>query len=346
MGNRKKSTPVSKIGEFGLIDRLTSGFRTIHPSTLKGIGDDAAVLDYGGRKMVVTTDVLNEGIDFNFVYSPLKHLGYKSAVVGFSDVYAMNAMPRQMLLSVSISGKFTVEALEQFYEGIQIACKNYGVDLVGGDTSSSLTGMTIHVTVVGELDEDQATCRDGAREGDLILVSGDLGGAYMGLQVLEREKRMFESEDGIRPELSGYEYVLSRQLKPEARGDVVRSLRSLGIRPSSMIDVSDGLSSDLLHLCTNSGTGCRIFAGKIPIAGETIRVAGEFHLEPAIAALNGGEDYELILTLPPDQAEVLLKTGLVRVIGRMDAEKNGRALVFKSGQEIELKARGWNEMNQ
>jgi thiamine-monophosphate kinase len=343
MAEKKKITPLSDLGEFGLIDHLTRNLRPGQESTVKGVGDDAAVLDYKGKKMVITTDLLVEGIHFNLVYSPLMHLGYKSVIVNLSDVYAMNGHPKQVLVSLAISAKFSVEAMEQLYEGIRLACERYGVDLVGGDTTTSLTGLTISVVAMGEVEKGSLTYRNTARVNDLICVSGDLGAAYMGLQLLERERKVFsESGESIQPDLSKYDYILSRQLKPEARKDVVESLREYQIVPNAMIDLSDGLSSDLMHICKQSGLGCRIFQDRIPIADETERAAREMNIEPFIAALNGGEDYELLFTVPLNHHDKLKEIKDITMIGHITEEKAGMKFVTAQGNEIDLQAQGWN----
>jgi thiamine-monophosphate kinase len=346
MAERKKITALSELGEFGLIDHLTKDLRNQQKSTLKGVGDDAAVLDYRGKKMLVTTDLLVEGIHFNLVYTPLKHLGYKSVVVNLSDVYAMNGHPRQILVSLAVSAKFSVEAVEQLYEGIRMACGKYNVDLIGGDTTTSLTGLTISVVALGEVAKGKLVCRNTARVNDLICVSGDLGAAYMGLQLLERERKVFsETAAGIQPDLTGYDYILARQLKPEARRDIVEALHDHQIVPFSMIDLSDGLSSDLIHICKQSGLGCRIFQGKIPIAEETDRAAREMNIEPFIAALNGGEDYELLFTIPLNLQDEVMKIGNISVIGHMTEKEAGMKFVTVLGGEIMLKAQGWNSFD-
>jgi thiamine-monophosphate kinase len=343
MGEKKKATPLSGIGEFGLIRHLTSGISLKNKSSLKGVGDDAAVLDYAGKKMVLTTDLLVEGIHFNLVYSPLKHLGYKAIAVNLSDVYAMNAIPRQVLVSVAISGKFSLEAMDELYGGIKLACDNYGVDLVGGDTTSSVTGLVISVAAMGESEKGKTVFRNTARLNDLICVSGNLGASYMGLQLLERERKLFEeSGNAIQPELGGYEYILGRQLKPEARSDIIDALRDSGIVPNAMIDVSDGLSSDLLHICSQSGMGCRIFQDKIPIDQETARAAEEMNIEPFIAALNGGEDYELLFTVPLNMHDSILKIRDISLIGHITNAGEGTKFITEQGTEMELQAQGWN----
>ena len=345
MTEKKKATPISELGEFGLIEHLTKDFKTRHPSSIQGIGDDAAVLDYQGRKLVVTTDLLVEGIHFNLVYTPLQHLGYKSIVVNLSDVYAMNANPRQVTFSMAVSGKFSVEALDELYDGIKKACENYDVDLIGGDTTSSITGLTISITAIGELDQHGPVYRSTAVANDLICVSGDLGAAYMGLQLLEREKKFYdESGSSVQPELSRYDYILERQLKPEARKDIIRSFRDLGIRPSAMIDISDGLSSDLLHICRQSGLGCRIFQDKIPIHPATVKAAQEMGIEPFICALNGGEDYELLFTVPLNLYDKVLQINGVSVIGHMTEASAGTKFITSQENQIELHPQGWNHI--
>jgi thiamine-monophosphate kinase len=316
-------------------------------STVKGVGDDAAVLDYKGKKMVITTDLLVEGIHFNLVYTPLKHLGYKSVIVNLSDVYAMNGHPRQILVSLALSAKFSVEAVEQLYEGIRLACEKYGVDLVGGDTTTSVTGLTISVVAMGEVEKGRLVYRNTAKASDLICVSGDLGAAFMGLQLLERERKIFnESGEGLQPDLAGYDYILGRQLKPEARKDVIEAFQKQQIVPNAMIDLSDGLSSDLIHICRQSELGCRIFQDRIPVAEETDRAAREMNIEPFIAALNGGEDYELLFTIPLDKHEKVKKIRDISVIGHITEEAKGRKFVTTQGGEIELKAQGWNSFGE
>ena len=343
MSNSKKSlTLLSELGEFGLIEHLTSNLRTYHKSTIKGIGDDAAVLDYGDKYLVMTTDMLMDGIHFDLVYTPMKHLGYKAAVVNFSDVYAMNAHPRQLLVSIAISKKFSVEALDEFYSGLRLACERYSVDLVGGDTSSSLTGLAISITAVGEVDKDKITYRSSAKENDLICVTGDLGAAYLGLQVLEREKKIYTESVGSQPKLDEYDYILQRQLKPETQKDIIEFFEKNNIVPTAMIDISDGLSSELLHICKQSEKGCSIYQQKIPIAEQTIRAAQEFRLEPMICALNGGEDYELLFTLPLEKYDIILARNDVSIIGHITDQHAGCNLVTELGQQIPLLAQGWN----
>jgi thiamine-monophosphate kinase len=339
-----RSDEISSLGEFGLISHLTRDLVVKNNSTCKGVGDDAAVLDFQGKRVVVSTDLLAEGVHFNLVYTPLKHLGYKAAVVNFSDIYAMNAHPRQLLVSMAISRRFTISMVESLYSGIRLACDQYGVDLIGGDTTSSFTGLTISCTAIGEAPADELVYRGGADKLDLICVTGDLGGAYMGLQLLERERMLFEKEGNIQPVLEGYDYVLERQLKPEARRDIIGLFRELGIRPTSMIDISDGLSSELMHLCLNSDKGCRIYADKIPVHGETQRVAEEFNIDPVIAALNGGEDYELLFTVPVKQFEKVGNRHELTIIGHMVDAADGLKMITPQGQAITLEAQGWNSL--
>ncbi len=346
MSGKPKVTELSEMGEFQLIEHLTADIKLQHKSSLRGIGDDAAVLDYGRKKIVVTTDLLTEGIHFNLVYTPLKHLGYKAVVVNLSDIYAMNAIPRQLTVSLAVSGKFSVEALELLYSGIKLACERYGVDLVGGDTTSSITGMVISITAVGEAEKGQLVYRNTAKKDDLICVSGDLGGAYIGLQLLERERKIFESDTRIQPALEGYEYVLERQLKPEARRDIILKFREEGIKPTSLIDISDGLSSDLLHICKQSGKGCRIYQEQLPIATETRKLSREMNIEPFICALNGGEDYELLFTIPPVLSDDIRKIDGISVIGRITGKADDCKFITKEGHEIVLQARGWNTLKK
>jgi len=335
-------TPISELGEFGLIAHLTDSVKIKNSSTLKGIGDDAAVLDYNGKNILVTTDLLVEGIHFNLIYTPLKHLGYKSVVVNLSDICAMNGIPRQITVSIAISSKFSVEALEELYKGITLACEHYGVDLVGGDTSSSLTGLLISVTAVGEVQQNDIVYRNGAKENDLICVSGDLGGAYMGLQLLEREKKIFSETSQIQPDLARYDYILERQLKPEARTDIIQKLKKTGIKPTSMIDISDGLSSELLHICKNSKTGCKIYSQKIPIDIATCNMANEFNISPETAALNGGEDYELLFTVSLNDYEKIKTIKEISIIGNITKSSEGLNLITADGNFIQITAQGWN----
>lgn len=340
-----RNTEISSIGEFGLIDRLTQDFPLRNESSKTGVGDDAAVMEYGDKTVLVTTDLLLEGIHFDLRYVPLKHLGYKSAVVNFSDIYAMNGSPKQMTVSLGISSRFTVEHIEEFYSGIRLACEIYGVDLVGGDTSASVTGLVISVTCLGEADKNDIVYRSGAKETDLICVSGDLGAAYMGLQLLERENHvaagMKEGEE-FQPDFAGKEYILERQLKPEARKDIVKLLKDNGIKPTSMMDVSDGLSSELLHICKSSHTGCRIYEDKIPIDYQTAVMAEELNMNLVMTAMNGGEDYELLFTVPLTDHEKIEKIKGISVIGYITKPELGEAMVTRDGTEIPITAQGWN----
>ena len=340
----KKRTEIAALGEFGLIDRLTENLPLKNASTLKGVGDDAAILDYKEKRVLVTTDLLLEGIHFDLTYVPLKHLGYKSAVVNFSDIYAMNGQPRQITVSLGISKRFSVEDLEELYAGIRLACDIYGVDLVGGDTSASMTGLTISITCIGEGDADKTVCRNGAKENDLICVSGDLGAAYMGLQLLEREKAVFAGEKDFTPAFEGREYLLERQLKPEARKDIVAELAKRDIVPTAMMDVSDGLSSELLHICRQSGTGCRIYEERIPIDYQTAMMAEEFNMNLVTAALNGGEDYELLFTVPLTRHDDVAAMPGIHIIGHITAPSLGCCMITRDNAEITLRAQGWNSL--
>jgi len=311
-------------------------------STIKGVGDDAAVISCPDKQLVVTTDLLLEGVHFDLMYTPLKHLGYKAVVVNLSDVYAMNAQPKQITVSVGISSKITLDMLEEFYSGIYLACEKYGVDLVGGDTSTSLTGFTISITAIGEAASEEIVYRNGAQENDLICVSGDLGGAYLGLLLLEREKEVFKVNPNAQPDFKDHEYVLERLLKPEARKEIITHLKELGIKPTSMIDISDGLSSELIHICQNSHCGCKIFLERIPVDIDTGRVAEMFNIEPMTCALNGGEDYELLFTVPIEYHDIIRGNLNFTVIGHITSASEGMMAVSSSGSLIELKAQGWN----
>lgn len=338
-----KLTEISQLGEFGLIDRLTKDLPHHNPSTVRSVGDDAAVLRYPRDvDELVTTDLLVEGIHFDLTYMPLKHLGYKAAVVNFSDIYAMNGHPRQIVVSLAISSRFAVEHLEELYAGIRLACDIYGVDLVGGDTTASRSGLVISITCIGEAAPDAVVTRDGAKDTDLICVSGDLGSAYMGLQLLEREKVASKGIKDFQPEFGGKEYLIERQLKPEARRDIVTALAEAGIKPTAMMDISDGLSSELLHICKQSDTGCRIYEERIPIDYQTAIMAEELGMNLVTAALNGGEDYELLFTIPLSRHEDVSKIKGVSVIGHICKPEMGCAMVTRDGGEIELKAQGWN----
>jgi thiamine-monophosphate kinase len=338
----KKLTLLSELGEFGLIDRLTAGNDLKHSSSIKGVGDDAAVIDAGDHFIVVTTDLLVEGIHFNLIYTPLKHLGYKAIAVNLSDVYAMNAEPQQVTVSIAVSGKFSVEALEELYSGIYSACEKYNVDLVGGDTSSSLTGLTISVTAIGTVKKEDVVYRGGAEVNDLICVSGDLGAAYAGLQLLERERALYEKDSSIQPDLEGNDYIVGRQLKPEPRADVISLLREKGIKPTSMIDISDGLSSEILHICKNSDKGCRLYQDKIPIDATTAMMAGEFSIEPLICALHGGEDYELLFTVSLRDFEKIRDMKEITIIGKITEKDEKALMVTPQGNTVQLSAQGWD----
>ena len=346
MDNVKRSkTELSELGEFGLIRHLTQNIVLKNESTCKGIGDDCAVLDYKNKKIVITTDLLTEGIHFNLMYVPLKHLGYKAVTVNLSDVCAMNAIPKQITVSIAVSAKMSVEALDEFYTGIYLACEKYGVDLVGGDTTSSLTGFTISVTAVGEAEEDELVYRNGAKETDLLCVTGDLGGAYMGLQLLERENEVFKVNPKMVPQFTGYDYILERQLKPEARKDMIGIFKELGIHPTAMIDISDGLSSEILHICDQSGVGCRLYEDRLLFDNQTRRMAEELNINPLVAALNGGEDYELLFTIPVSAHEKVRNHPDISVIGHITEKGEGINLVTAGvGQLIPLQAQGWNAL--
>ena len=341
-----KRTEIATLGEFGLIRHLTEKIELKNESTVKGVGDDAAVLDYKEKQVLVTTDLLLEGIHFDLTYVPLKHLGYKSAVVNFSDIYAMNGKPKQITVSLGISKRFSVEELEEFYSGLQLACDIYGVDIVGGDTSASLTGLCISITCIGEGEKEKIVTLSGAKDTDLVCVSGDLGAAYMGLQLLEREKRVFKGEKEFTPDFAGKEYLLERQLKPEARKDIIELLDKAGIVPTSMMDISDGLSSELLHISKQSNVGCRIYEDRIPIDYQTAAMAEQFNMNLSTAALNGGEDYELLFTVPLTVHDKVSEMKGVKVIGHITRPELGNYLVGRDGGEVELKAQGWNSLNE
>ncbi|HQQ94032.1 MAG TPA: thiamine-phosphate kinase [Bacteroidia bacterium] len=337
-------TDLSELGEFGLIRHLTQHLELEQESSLKGAGDDAAVIDNKDLVTVVSTDMLVEGVHFDLSYVPLKHLGYKSVVVNLSDIYAMNAEARQILVSIGLSNRFKLSAVEELYKGMLLACKKYKVDLVGGDTTSSNSGLVISITAIGAAKKEELVYRNGAKEGDLLCVSGDLGGAYMGLQVLEREKAVFKENPKLQPDLQGKDYILERQLKPEARKDIPAYFRSMGIHPSAMIDISDGLSSEILHLCTQSDTGVELYEEKIPIDPLTYETAREFNLDPTLCALSGGEDYELLFTIPLSDYDKVKNSPDISVIGHITHAGKGRLMVSKSGTVHELTAQGWNTL--
>lgn len=342
----EKRTEIATLGEFGLISHLTEKFKIQNTSTQKGVGDDAAVLDYGKKKVLVTTDLLLEGIHFDLQYTPLKHLGYKSAIVNFSDIYAMNGQPKQITVSLGVSKRFSIEDLDEIYAGIRLACENYGVDLIGGDTSASLTGLTISITCIGEADEDKIVYRNGAQPNDLVCVTGNLGAAYMGLQLLEREKQVFAGNEHAQPDFEGKDYILQRQLKPEARRDVIAALAEKGIKPTAMMDISDGLSSELMHICSQSNTGCRIYEDKIPIDYQSAVMAEELNMNIVTCALNGGEDYELLFTASLEDYDKLIQLDNVNLVGHITKPELGLNLVGREGEELSLKAQGWNSLNK
>jgi len=345
--NNPKLTELSSLGEFGLIDHLTKNIPINHPSTVKGIGDDAAVIQPTEKKqLLVSKDLLIEGVHFDLMYTPLKHLGYKAAVVNFSDIAAMNGIPTQIVVGIGISSKYSLEAIEEIYSGIKKACEIYKVDFVGGDTTSSIAGLFISVTVIGEADKKKITYRSGAKPNDLLCVSGDLGGAYMGLLVLEREKKAFQADPNMQPELKDNDYILERQLKPEARVDIVRELDELKIIPTSMIDISDGLASEAMHLCKSSGTGCIIYEEKIPIDQLTFDTAKSFGIVPSIASLNGGEDYELLFTIDQKDYEKLKNNPNITVIGNMTEASAGEQLITPDNHSVPLEAQGWDALKK
>lgn len=337
----KKYTELSTLGEFGLISHLTKSIKIQNKSTVRGVGDDAAVLDYGNKKILVSSDMLIQGVHFDLTYTPLTHLGYKAVAVNASDIYAMNGTPRQITVSLALSNHFSVEGVEELYSGIYLACEHYGIDLVGGDTTSSRTGMCISVTVIGEADEQDIVYRNTAQENQLICVSGDLGAAYMGLQLLEREKTVFSESGATQPDFAGYEYILERQLKPEGRGDILKLLREKNIRPAAMIDVSDGLASEVMHICKDSGVGCNIYEEKIPIDYQTYKMAEELNMDATVCALSGGEDYELLFTAPLEDFETLSALPGISVIGHTCKLSEGCQLTTRDGNTFELKAQGW-----
>jgi thiamine-monophosphate kinase len=339
-------TDIASLGEFGLIKHLSQHFEIKQSSTIKGVGDDAAVIDNSGLQTLVSTDMLVEGVHFDLSYVPLKHLGYKSVIVNLSDIYAMNATPKQIVVSIAISNRFSLEAVETLYQGMLLACNKYNVDLVGGDTTSSLHGLVISITVIGTAEKTDIVYRSGAKEGELLCVSGDLGGAYMGLQVLEREKAVFKENPNLQPDLEGKDYILERQLKPEARKDIIEQLKMLGIKPGAMIDVSDGLASEVLHICEQSNLGVDLFEEKIPIDPLTYDTAREFNLDPTLCALSGGEDYELLFTIPLSDYDKIKNLPDFSIIGHLTTPSKGRQLISKSGTVHELKAQGWNHLSK
>ncbi|MFA8451260.1 MAG: thiamine-phosphate kinase [Bacteroidales bacterium] len=348
MSKSEKRTELEQLGEFGLIDELTKDFEPINDSTIKSIGDDAAVLAPTKNQRLISTDLLVEGIHFDLMYTPLKHLGYKSAVVNFSDIVAMNGTPKQMIVGLAVSNRFSLEALKELYAGFKAACKKYNVDLVGGDTTSSSSGLFISVSIVGEAPEEDVVYRSTAMQGDLLCVTGDLGGAYMGLMLLEREKKVFRESKGanIQPDLSGFDYILGRQLRPEARLDIVQALKKLDVKPTSMIDISDGLASEALHIARDSGLGVNLYEEKIPIDYSTHNMAEQFKLVPSLAALNGGEDYELLFTIDQKDYDKIKGMREITVIGHMVDKSFGENLITNDNCSIPLKAQGWDHMKQ
>ena len=343
-GKSEKKTSLSELGEFGLIKHLTKHFTINCESTEKGIGDDAAVLEFGDKQALITTDLLVEGVHFDLAYMPLKHLGYKAVMVNLSDVYAMNGTATQITVSIAISNRFSLEAVEELYAGIQLACKNYNVDLIGGDTTSSVTGLLISITAIGEVDKEEVVYRNGAKPNDLLVVSGDLGSAYLGLQVLEREKQVFQANPNMQPDLDTYSYIVERQLKPEARRDIVSLLKELNVKPTSMIDISDGLSSEILHICSQSEVGCNLYEDKIPLDPQMISTCEEFNIDSTTVALSGGEDYELLFTISQEDFPKIQANPNFTVIGHVTDKSEGAYLITRGNQKVELIAQGWNSL--
>jgi len=337
-----KRTELSSLGEFGLIDYLTKDIELFHSSTLKGVGDDAAIINPEGKKVLISTDILTEGVHFDLTFTPLKHLGYKAVMVNLSDIAAMNAIPTQIVVSIGISNRFSVQAVDEIYKGIKLACKNYKVDLIGGDTTSTAAGLVINITAIGLADEDKIVYRKGAKENDLVCVSGDLGAAYAGLMILEREKSVFKANPKMQPELEGYDYILERHLKPEARVDIVKTLEDLDILPTAMIDISDGLASELKHICKQSVVGANLYEDKIPIDQLTWDTARSFNMDPTTYTLNGGEDYELLFTIKPDDYDKVKNSPGITVIGHITAASAGINLITKNGVSTPIKAQGWD----
>lgn len=341
----EERTELNELGEFGLIDKITADTKIHHDSTIKGVGDDAAVIDVGDKYMLISTDMLVEGIHFDLMYAPLMHLGYKAAVVNFSDIYAMNGDVTQITVSIAVSNRFSIEAVEEIYKGIHKACELYKVDLVGGDTTSSTSGLIISITAIGEVKKEELVQRSGGKENELLVVTGDLGGAYMGLQVLEREKQVYEANPEMQPQMEGVDYILERQLKPEARKDIVHYLKELGVKPTSMIDISDGLASEVLHLCKAGNLGAVIYDEKLPIDQETYNTARDFNLDASVPALNGGEDYELLFSIKQEDFDKIKDSEHMTVVGHYVDANSGCSVVDRGGQSIQLSAQGWNHFN-
>ena len=339
-------TPIAQLGEFKLIEHLTDRFAVNQPSTIKGIGDDGAVLDFDDKRVVVSTDMLVEGVHFDLSYMPLKHLGYKAVVVNLSDLCAMNATPTHITVSLAVSNRFPLEAIEELFDGINLASRGYNIDVIGGDTTSSQKGLIISITAIGQANEDEIVYRNGAKEGELLVVTGDLGSAYMGLQVLEREKQVFQVNPNNQPDLDGYSYLIERQLKPEARTDIKELLQKLEVQPSAMIDISDGLSSEILHICKKSGVGCNLYEEKLPLDPQLINVCEEFNIDSTTVAINGGEDYELLFTIPIDDFEKIKANPNFSIIGHLTNENEGVHLITRANTKIPLKARGWDSIEQ
>jgi thiamine-monophosphate kinase len=339
-------TELSELGEFGLIKHLTQHVQLHQQSTIKGVGDDAAVIEYDNKQTVITTDMLVEGVHFDLTYVPLKHLGYKSVMVNLSDLLAMNAKPQQILVSIAISNRFSLEAIEELYAGMLLACNKHAIDLIGGDTTSSRSGLVISITAIGSAEKNKIVYRNKAKENDLLCISGDLGGAYMGLQILEREKAVFKDNPNLQPDLTGKDYILERQLKPEARFDVIDLFEKINLQPTAMIDVSDGLSSEILHIVTQSEVGVDLYEEKIPIDTETYETAREFNLDPTMCALNGGEDYELLFTISMGDYEKIKNKNLVSVIGHITAKEKGYNMIAKDGTVQPIQAQGWNALSR
>ncbi len=338
----KKAKSINELGEFGLIKHLTKNVNINNSSTKYGIGDDAAIINFGSKETVISTDLLIEGVHFDMVFNPLKHLGYKAITTNLSDIYAMNADPKQITVSIGLSSKYTLEAIDEIYEGILIASNKYGVDVIGGDTSSSISGLILSITAIGEAKKDQIVYRSGAKENDLVVVSGDLGGAYVGLTLLQREKEVWKSNPNMQPDLEGYDYILERQLKPEARKDIIKTLKEINVKPTSMIDISDGLASDIMHLCSSSKVGCQIYEEKIPIDPRSYKVAMDFNLNPTVCALNGGEDYELLFTVDLKDHDKIKDITDLNIIGHITDKESGNNLITNGGGSTPIEAQGWN----